>query len=558
MTGAEAPEPVRGAPLTSRWAPATGSAAHDARPLGSAGRQDRPPGWTAPLAAWRDLDWRFALPPVELRTVSFVGPASTAEAEALHALGARVARIDPEPPARHADGGTADVVIVTAPSPAALDAATRTVRPGGWVLVRTSRSIRAGHPGLRVEAAPRWQRRLRRSGFEDVATLWHAPSRRTCSYIVSIGDSAGVRFVLRRWQGTRFGLAKSLAARALLALRLFPYAAGDVTVAGRAPGGGRSGADAAVSPAVLATPWFEASRHVIAITFRDGVPVCVAKMPRRPGDGSGIRREVDSLRRLAAASPAAAERGPRVLGRVSAGSDVLVEEPLSGKALGPERVRANPARAVRIGMELVDLMPVTGSSQRDARWYDRLLGAPLGRFRSDAPAEVGAAELVARTHERLRPLRDARDLPLVFEHGDLGHPNLVVRPSGWLGAVDWERSEARGLPAHDAVFFLTYLAEALHRAVDVPDRLHAFEDAFLGAGAWARRTVAAHLDRRGVDRALLPPLVLACWARSACGLLERLAGAPGPGSSEDDAAIVVEDRDVALWRHVDRIYGRLL
>jgi hypothetical protein len=60
-----------------------------------------------------------------------------------------------------------------------------------------------------------------------------------------------------------------------------------------------------------------------------------------------------------------------------------------------------------------------------------------------------------------------------------------------------------------------------------------------------------------VDRALLPPLVLACWARSACGLLERLTGRSGRCGSREDAAAVLDDRDVALWRHVDRIYGEL-
>ena len=537
MTEAEAPGPVRDALVTPSW-PGTAR--------------------TVPLAAWREIDWRFALPTLDLRAVAFVGPVCPREVEALQALGATVATADPDRALdRPADGSRADVAIVTTPSPAALEVAATTVRPGGWVLVRTSRSVRTRHRGPAVGRAPHWERRLRRSGYEDVTTWWHAPSRQTCSYIVSTGDRAGLRFVLRRWRGTRFGLAKSVAARTLVALRVFPYAARDVTVAGRAPFGGRSDAVAVAGSPVLVTPWFEASRHVIAITFRQGMPAYVAKMPRRPGDDSGIRREAASLRWLAVTSPAAAARAPRVVAPPTAGSSVLVERLLSGTALGPERVRADPARAVRIGMALVDIMPVTGTSRGDAGWYDRLLGAPLDRFRRDAPAEVSAGELVARTHERLRPLRDASDLPLVFEHGDLGHPNLVVRPSGCLGAVDWERSDPRGLPAHDAVFFLTYVAEALHDAVAVPDRLRAFDDGFLGAHAWARQAVAAHLDRRGVDRAVLPPLVLACWARSACGLLERLTGRAAGRGSRGDAAVILDDRDVALWRHVDRVYGEL-
>ncbi len=212
-------------------------------------------------------------------------------------------------------------------------------------------------------------------------------------------------------------------------------------------------------------------------------------------------------------------------------------------------------------MALVDVMPVTGSTVGDAGWYDRLLEAPLERFRREAPDELDADALVARAHRRLRPLRGA-GLPLVFEHGDLGHPNLVLRPDGHLAALDWERSEEFGLPGHDAVFLLTYLAEAGRGAFAMDDRRRAVDGAFFGPRAWARDALAVHLARRGVDRGLLPPLVLACWARSACGLLDRLAGPALPQGAgapprAGDAATVVADRDVALWRHVDRRYDDL-
>jgi len=527
VTEAEAPDPVRDALVASSW-----------------------PGIapTVPLAAWREIDWRFALPPLDLRAVTFVGPARPREVEALQALGATVATADPDPDRgldRRADGSKADVVIVTTRSPAALDVAGTTVRPGGWVLVRTSRSVRTRHRGLAVDWAPHGERRLRRSGYEDVTTWWHAPSRQTCSYIVSTGDRAGLRFVLRRWRGTRFGLAKSVAARALVALRLFPYAARDVTVAGRAPVGGRSAADPVAGSAVLVTPWFEASRHVIAITFRKGMPAYVAKVPRRPGDDSGIRREAASLRRLAVASPAAAARAPRVVTPPTAGSSVLVERLLSGTALGPERVRADPARAVRIGMGLVDIMPVTGASRGDAGWYDRLLGAPLDRFGRDAPAEVGADELVARTHERLRPLRDASDLPLVFEHGDLGHPNLVVRPSGCLGAVDWERGEPDGLPLHDLTIALAYVAAAERGATEARAQASAFADAVRDPRGWAAPALARAANRVDIDGRLVPPLMVAAWTRSVAWLVTALGL-----SASDPAAIswLMTNRAVALWQ----------
>lgn len=543
---------------------ATGPEALDAAPRCG----EAPPTGGVGLAAWRELDWRFALPLGALRSVVFVGRASAGEVAALRALGATVAVVAEEAMATGAAArGQADVVVLEASAPGAVPAATGCVRPGGWVLVRTSGTVRPWCRGTGCTAAA-WTRRLRRAGLVDVASFWHAPGRARCSYIVSTADRLGLRFVLRRWQGIRFGLVKSLAARSAVALGLFRYAPGDATVAGRVPGGPGQVESVPLAAAresgvgagsvVLVTPWFEASRHVVAIALRGRRPVCVVKLPRRPGDDSGIRRESTALRRLAALSPGAAARAPAVLSPAGTGSAALVETPVAGKALGPERVRAHPARALREGMALVDALPVTGTTVADPGWFDRLLGTPLDRFQREAPAEIAAGPLVARTHERLAPLRSAGRLALVFEHGDLGHPNLIVRRDGRLAALDWERSEERGLPGHDAVFVLTYLAEARRGAFALDDRLQAFDAAFLGPAAWGREALAAHLARRGVDVALLAPLVLACWARSGCGLLDRLVGsAPGPAASPVVAADVVEDRDVALWRHVDRVYGVL-
>ena len=71
----------------------------------------------------------------------------------------------------------------------------------------------------------------------------------------------------------------------------------------------------------------------------------------------------------------------------------------------------------------------------------------------DGQFRVGAGEapdalpdgLVERTLDALRPLRDA-GLPLVLEHGDTSHPNLLLRRFGDLAVVDWELANPDGLP----------------------------------------------------------------------------------------------------------------
>ena len=99
------------------------------------------------------------------------------------------------------------------------------------------------------------------------------------------------------------------------------------------------------------------------------------------------------------------------------------------------------------------------SADEDDRRFRRLVEEPLQAFGATAHADLGLRDLVPRTLEALEPLRGAR-LPLVLEHGDTSHPNLLRRPFGDLGVVDWELADHDGLPGHDLCFFLVYAASA--------------------------------------------------------------------------------------------------
>jgi aminoglycoside phosphotransferase (APT) family kinase protein len=123
----------------------------------------------------------------------------------------------------------------------------------------------------------------------------------------------------------------------------------------------------------------------------------------------------------------------------------------------------------------------------------------------------------------LEPLRLA-SIPPVFEHGDLSHPNLLLLRDGRLGVLDWELARPRGLPVHDLAFFLGSVALARARGSSRAEEVAAFEAAFLGRDAWARRVLERHAATLDIPRALLAPLVLACWARYACRLLARVSG----------------------------------
>src|SRR5215213_4216585 len=156
------------------------------------------------LRDWQLLDWRF-LVPAEVRRVGYVGQVSTAELTTLQCGGLDLVA-DPSP------NDSVQVAIVTSADLQSVDRALDALEPGGWLLLR-----------LKFASAPLdprgpfrrrgWRRRLAQRGLRGFRAYWHAPDRRRCAYVVNLEDATAVRTMLRRFQGVRFGLLKSLAAR---------------------------------------------------------------------------------------------------------------------------------------------------------------------------------------------------------------------------------------------------------------------------------------------------------------------------------------------------------
>jgi aminoglycoside phosphotransferase (APT) family kinase protein len=303
----------------------------------------------------------------------------------------------------------------------------------------------------------------------------------------------------------------------------------------------------------LLTPRFPTSRHVVALVFADGDPRprVVAKIPRAPGDDSGVLAEAEILRHLGSLG-GAVPGVPVVLGTVAVdGRTMLVETAVQGDALDPARVAQDPELAVAAASAFLSRLPQVRAAEDNAGWYDRTVAEPLAALARFVPLDGEMEQLCARTHAVLAPLRDA-GLPAVFEHGDLSHPNLFLGEDGRsLHVIDWERATAEGLPGHDLVFFLQYASQCLHGADTRLAQLAAFDDAFAGTRGWARPALAAHLAARDVPAELCGPLVVASWARTAATLVSRL-GADGAAAGSSAGAVadaVRGDRDVALWWH---------
>jgi hypothetical protein len=210
----------------------------------------------------------------------------------------------------------------------------------------------------------------------------------------------------------------------------------------------------------------------------------------------------------------------------------LVESGVPGRPLDPATVRRDPRGAARALADLVAALPSAPDRHRP---LGALMGPALDTVRRLA-AGFDLAALVAATDRVMDVVAD-RSVPLVFEHGDLAHPNLVRTRSGALGAVDWERARPDGLPLHDLSIGLAYIAGAARRATAPADQAAAFQTALTGPAPWARDLVDAELARLGVDADLRMPLLIAPWVRSAAWLAERV-----------EPSIWLADRSVAHWR----------
>jgi aminoglycoside phosphotransferase len=56
-----------------------------------------------------------------------------------------------------------------------------------------------------------------------------------------------------------------------------------------------------------------------------------------------------------------------------------------------------------------------------------------------------------------------RDWPVVIQHGDCVPWNLVQRPDGTLGAIDWEYGTLQGFPCLDLIYFILQTSFLVHR-----------------------------------------------------------------------------------------------
>ena len=312
---------------------------------------------------------------------------------------------------------------------------------------------------------------------------------------------------------------------------------------------------------VVITPRFHASSHVVFLVLRkkQAQPVLVVKAPRLAGAGETLIREAANLRAVQSSRDGGFDSVPRVIAFERRWDrPILVETAIVGRLLDPPTVRSDTVHACEtIGDWLAEVQLASRSSAArvDSGWFERLIAQPLSYLEKSVALSADEEALLARTR-RLAETLKGLDIPLVVEHGDLSHPNLMLRegnsPSATgAGVVDWELADAQGLPACDLFFFLTYVTFALHQARENRRHLEAFHEAFFGVEPWIDPYVRKYAQRIDLPFQALAPLFVLTWVRYLVGLLVRLHGA-APRVQIPDAettAWLRNNRYYALWRH---------
>jgi hypothetical protein len=306
--------------------------------------------------------------------------------------------------------------------------------------------------------------------------------------------------------------------------------------------------------ALIITPRFRASSHVVFLIVAQGTstPLLVAKLPRLAGASASVEREVANLRAVQAGRNGGFASIPRVITfEEYLGRPILVETALVGQSMDPSMVRRDRARCCCLVTDWLATLPQPGGATAagGGNWFKQLIETPLRHFQQVFPLSVEEERLIERTWEFIAPLRDV-ELPLVFEHGDLSHPNIMLLENGSPGVVDWELAESHGLPGYDLFFFLTYVAFASQNARKSGDYLAAFQAAFFGRASWTRLYVDAYARRLQLPSHTLTTLYVLSWARYIANLLLRLdTQRSGAKVTAETAAWLRANRYYALWRH---------
>jgi hypothetical protein len=450
----------------------------------------------------REVDWRFLLRLREAPRVLDLSDGSLSEALELVA----------EPAQSSED--EVDLVLLGFPGREELKTARARLRDGGELVCLWH--------GRRPRRMQRAQARLTRAGFEDVHFYWPGPENSPSpEFWLPLGTPAAIEQAFsqrplhsRRQAASR--LAWRLAARfgaiaPLCATARLPGPPADPV--GEGDGVGR--ALPAPEPWLLLTGGSKSENKVVGLPFPPGRDSgLAAKFGRVERAETALDREAEILRRLGDERPSLSGAPWVRASGERAGQRAIVQKAMGGRLLSAGLSEADFSEVAPKMTGWLLALAGEPQAQPASAWSQRLLFDPLDRLERDL-----GDRLPAGLGERARrALSGLDELPLVWEHRDLGPWNVVLGADGSPGVIDWEDAEPLGLPGLDLVYFLTTYSLLIEGALDdtgdserIVSGYRRLLDPQTTRGKIAAGCLVEYRERLGVGEADLGRLRLLCW-----------------------------------------------
>jgi hypothetical protein len=264
---------------------------------------------------------------------------------------------------------------------------------------------------------------------------------------------------------------------------------------------------------LLITGGPRSTSKIVALVIEEpaGRPMLAVKLARVSGSVPGMAREASVLRALAAMRPTPLPGVPRIAFDRALGDLLAIGESLMEGQPLQNLLRRHNARtwALKATEWQIRLAQHSQASTPASPW-DRVVAPVLTQFERSFGAVLDPGELRI-TRERLRGLGP---LPVICEQRDFSPWNVFVTPADELAVLDWESAKPAGLPALDAIYFLTYVAfqtTGATRSGRFQASYRAGLDPTTPTGRLQRECLTRYVAATGLDPEVLHPLRLFTW-----------------------------------------------
>jgi len=160
--------------------------------------------------------------------------------------------------------------------------------------------------------------------------------------------------------------------------------------------------------------------------------------------------------------------------------------------------------------EVVTDLAITTKNDTTVDSWDRLIKPILSNF-------VTAFENVLDQNLIQQTINIIKGLELTYltcQHTDFSPWNILIRPNGELGIIDWEGSSLNGLPVVDLVYFMTFLSVGLEKEFNSTLFRNAYRkmlDESSYTGKVFKECTDYYTSRTGISSSSIPAFRLLTW-----------------------------------------------